>query len=129
MIRPRKYDALLFGEVINHESDLFAFWHSSQRNDPGQNIAMYTNAKVDKILEDTFTILDQNARIKKYAEFESEIEKDMPAVFLYSPDFIYVISRDLKGLSMDHIISSSDRFSNVYSWYLKTDNVWKIFSK
>ena len=129
VIRPRKYDALLFGEVINHESDLFAFWHSSQRNDPGQNIAMYTNAKVDKILEDTFTILDQNARIKKYAEFESEIEKDMPAVFLYSPDFIYVISRDLKGLSMDHIISSSDRFSNVYSWYLKTDNVWKIFSK
>ena len=26
VIRPRKYDALLFGEVINHESDLFAFW-------------------------------------------------------------------------------------------------------
>src|SRR3989344_5688729 len=52
VIRPRKYDALFFGQIINHESDLFAFWHSSQRKDPGLNVAMYTNAKVDKILED-----------------------------------------------------------------------------
>ena len=50
VIRPRKYDTLLFGEIINHESDLFAFWHSTQRKDPGLNVAMYTNAKVDKIL-------------------------------------------------------------------------------
>src|SRR3989344_2751422 len=52
IIRPRNYDSLLFGQIINHESDLFAFWHSSQRKDPGLNIALYTNAKVDKILED-----------------------------------------------------------------------------
>ena len=45
VIRPRKYDALLFGTIINRESDLFAFWHSSQRKDPGLNVAMYTNAK------------------------------------------------------------------------------------
>ncbi|HEY4511290.1 MAG TPA: peptide ABC transporter substrate-binding protein, partial [Candidatus Paceibacterota bacterium] len=30
IIRPRKYDALLFGEIINHDLDLYAFWHSSQ---------------------------------------------------------------------------------------------------
>ena len=129
IIRPRKYDALLCGEIINHESDLFAFWHSSQRKDPGLNVAMYTNAKVDKILEDAFITVDEKARIKKYAQFEDEIRKDMPAVFLYSPDFIYVISKDLKGPSMDHIISPADRFSNSYLWYLKTENVWKIFSK
>ncbi len=129
IIRPRKYDALLFGEIINHESDLFAFWHSSQRKDPGLNVAMYTNAKVDKILEDAFTTIDEKARIKKYAQFEDEIRKDMPAVFLYSPNFIYVISKDLKGPSVDHIISPSDRFLSSYLWYLKTENVWKIFSK
>ena len=28
VIRPRKYDALLFGEIIGRELDLFAFWHS-----------------------------------------------------------------------------------------------------
>jgi len=129
VIRPRKYDVLLFGQIINHESDLFAFWHSTQRNDPGLNVAMYTNAKVDKILEDASTIKDETSRIKKYAEFENEIEKDMPAIFLYSPNFIYVVAKDLKGISIDHIISPSDRFLNLYSWYLKTDNIWEIFSK
>lgn len=128
VIRPRKYDALLFGEIINRKSDLFAFWHSSQRKDPGLNVAMYTNAKVDKILEDAFTTIDEKARIKKYIQFEDEIRKDMPAVFLYSPDFIYVVSKDLQGFSLDHITTSGDRFLNSYLWYTKTDNVWKIFS-
>jgi len=129
VIRPRNYDALLFGQIINHESDLFAFWHSSQRNDPGLNVAMYTNAKVDKILEDAFVTIDEKARIKKYAQFEDEVKKDMPAVFLYSPNFIYVISKNLQGISIDHITSPSDRFLNSYLWYINTDNIWKIFSK
>jgi len=128
VIRPRKYDALLFGQIINRESDLSAFWHSSQRKDPGANVAMYTNAKVDKILEDAFITLDTQQRIKKYAQFEDEIKKDMPAVFLYSPSFIYLISKNLQGLSIDHITSPTDRFLNVYLWYTKTENVWKIFA-
>ena len=129
VIRPRKYDALLFGQIINHESDLFAFWHSTQRKDPGLNVAMYTNIKVDKILEDAFVTIDEKNRIKKYAQFEDEIKKDMPAVFLYSPDFIYVVSKNLKNLSIEHIASPRDRFLNSYLWYTKIDNVWKIFAK
>lgn len=128
VIRPRNYDALLFGEIINTESDLYAFWHSSERKDPGLNVAMYTNAKVDKILEDTFGNQDQALRQKKYMQMVDEIKKDMPAVFLYSPSFIYIVSKDLQGLNIDHLIFPSDRFLNAYLWYTKTDNVWKIFA-
>jgi len=129
VIRPRKYETLLFGQIINHESDLFAFWHSSQRKDPGLNVAMYTNTKVDKILEDAFTTTDEKSRIKKYAQFEDEIQKDIPAIFLYSPKFIYVVSKNIKGFSLEHATSPSDRFLNTYLWYMDTDSVWKIFSK
>ncbi len=128
VIRPREYDALLFGQIINHESDLFAFWHSTQRKDPGLNVAMYTNAKVDSILEDAFITVDEQSRIKKYAQFESEVKKDMPAVFIYSPNFIYVVSKNIKGLSIDHINSPSDRFLNSYLWYVDQEHVWKIFA-
>jgi peptide/nickel transport system substrate-binding protein len=129
VIRPRKYDTLLFGEIINNESDLFAFWHSSQRKDPGLNVAMYTNAKVDKILEDAFITIDEKSRIQKYVQFENEIKKDMPAVFLYSPDFIYIVSKNLQGFYVENIITPGDRFLNSYLWYTETDNVWKIFSE
>lgn len=129
VIRPREYDALLFGQIINNESDLYAFWHSSQRKDPGLNVAMYTNAKVDKILEETFALNNSEARAKKYAQFVDEIKKDMPAVFLYSPSFIYVVSKDLQGLNIENLVSPADRFLSAYLWYTKTDNVWKIFAK
>ncbi len=129
VIRPRKYDTLLFGEVVNHESDLFAFWHSSQRKDPGLNVAIYTNANVDKLLEDAFVTADSAVRDQKYAQFESIIQKDMPAVFLYSPSFIYVVSKNLKDLNLGNITSPSDRFLDAYTWYTNTDSVWKIFSR
>lgn len=129
VIRPRKYDALLFGEIINHESDLFAFWHSSQRKDPGLNVAMYTNTKVDKILEDAFVTVDEQSRIKKYIQFQEEIRKDVPAIFLYSPDFIYVESKNIKQIPMRNITSSSDRYLSAYLWYTQMENVWKIFAK
>ncbi len=127
VIRPRKYDVLLFGQIINYESDLYAFWHSSQRKDPGLNIAMYTNAKVDKILEDAFTTADDDARVNKYLQFKEEIKHDMPAVFLYSPNFIYVVSAKLQGFALNKIITPADRFSNVNSWYINKEQVWKIF--
>ncbi len=129
VIRPRNYDALLFGEIINQPSDLFAFWHSSQRKDPGLNVAMYTNANVDKILEDAFVTVDEQSRIKKYMQFESTVVKDMPAVFLYSPNFIYVVPKNLTGALASHIISPADRYLDIYSWYTQTQNVWKIFVK
>ncbi len=129
IIRPRQYDALLFGQIINNESDLFAFWHSSQRKDPGLNIAMYTNSNVDKILEDAFITVDKDERIKKYVKFESEIEKDMPAIFLYSPDYIYIVSNDILGLSMNHITYPSNRFVDVHAWYTEKYGVWKVFTK
>ena len=129
VIRPRKYDALLFGEIINHESDLFAFWHSSQRKDPGLNVAMYTNAKVDKILEDASVTVDEQARTKKYIQFEDEIKKDMPAVFLFSPSFIYIMPKNLKEMTTNDIVLPADRYLNVYSWYIQTENVWKIFAR
>ncbi len=128
VIRPREYEVLLFGQIINNESDLFAFWHSSQRKDPGLNVAIYTNAKVDKILEDAFVTIDEEARIKKYIQFSEEIKKDLPAVFLYSPSFIYVTSKDVSGISLDRMTSPTDRFLGVHKWYIATDSVWKIFS-
>jgi len=130
VIRPRKYDTLLFGEVVGRDPDPFAFWHSSQRNDPGLNIALYANIKVDKLLEETRAISDETVRREKYEEFQKEVAQDAPAIFLFSPKFIYLLPNYLGGVNeMESIIIPSERFSQIYKWYLKTDNVWKIFAK
>ncbi len=127
VIAPRKYDALLFGETIGKDLDLYAFWHSSQRNSPGLNVAQYVNSKVDKILEEARVTTDLEDRREHYEEFEKIIQDEVPAIFLYSPEFMYVVPEKVKGLKLEYITSSSDRFYGINDWYITTDSVWKIF--
>ena len=97
--------------------------------DPGLNIAIYTNPKVDKILESILSTLDRQEKAKKYLEFQEEIKKDTPVIFLYSPEFIYVSRKPVRGFIIGHLKGAQDRFLNIKNWYLKTDHIWKIFSK
>lgn len=127
VIRPRKFDALLYGLVTGRDMDFFAFWDSSQRNDPGLNISMYANSKVDKLLEDARSTLDTKQQNQDYISFESYIEKDLPAIFLYSPEFIYIVPDKIKGLSLGTITLPYERFLDVNSWYIDTNNIWKVF--
>jgi len=127
VIRPRKYDALLFGEIVGRELDLYAFWHSSQRNDPGLNVAMYVNTKADKLLEEMRTTSDTDAKADLYRRFSDAIESDTPAVFAYAPDFIYIVPNSLHGVSLGVITTPSERFLDAYRWYIETDRVWSIF--
>jgi peptide/nickel transport system substrate-binding protein len=129
VIRPRKYDALLFGMVMSRDPDPFAFWHSSQRNDPGLNIALYTNITADKLLEEARVISDIQKRKEKYQKFQEQVEKDAPAVFLYSPEYLYLVPGNLKGFETDTITIPSERFSQIYKWYTETEKVWKNFAK
>jgi len=128
VIKPRKYDALLFGEVMGRDSNPYPFWHSSQRTDPGLNIAMYTNAKVDRLLEEARQTSDLEERNKKYFEAETEIKKDQPVAFIYSPYFLYLLPRNIIGVSLPTLTNPAERFVNIHKWYVRTDKVWKIFA-
>jgi peptide/nickel transport system substrate-binding protein len=126
IIRPRDYEALYFGQIVRNNADLFAFWHSSQRNDPGLNISLYTNTKVDKILEDLIAASDPAVQAGKISDFEREIRTDQPAIFIYAPEFIYMEGGDVQGVQLDHLTQASERFLGVRNWYIRTDAVWKF---
>lgn len=129
IIRPREYEALLFGQVIRNASDLFAFWHSSQRNDPGLNVAVYTNSSVDTMLEKLVGSSDPEFIAQTIKNFSAEIVRDRPAIFLYSPEFIYLRSDAAEGIDFDHLTSSSERFLGITEWYVRTDAIWKFMRK
>lgn len=129
IIRPRKYDALLFGEVVGRKADLYSFWHSSQRNDPGLNIALYTNLRTDRLLEEIRETNDERIQREKLNDFRKIIGEDVPAVFIYAPEFIYIVPTSIQNIKLGQIINSGERFLNVNEWYINTNKVWKIFTK
>jgi peptide/nickel transport system substrate-binding protein len=128
VISQRKYDALLFGQTINRSLDLFAFWHSSQRN-IGYNVAMYTNSKADKYLEDARQISNKDKRLEKYALFVNEIKNDIPAIFIYSPESLYLLPKKIKGFESGLINNRAERFEEIYNWYIETDKIWNFLLK
>jgi peptide/nickel transport system substrate-binding protein len=129
VIKSRKYDALLFGEVVGEESDLYPFWHSSERNDPGLNISLYANITVDKELEEIQKETnDQNKAVEKETVI-AEIQKDTPAIFLFSPYFLYAPAPTVKNISLKNVSSQNERFLSINKWYIETDKVWQFFAK
>lgn len=128
VIRPREFESILFGQVIKRDLDFYGFWHSSQRSDPGLNIASYANIDADASLENARTFSDIKKRNESLQKFENEVINDSPAIFLYSPDFIYIVSKSLKNEIPRNIVTSSDRFADIEKWYTETDMVWRIFA-
>lgn len=130
VLGPRRYDIFLIGEeLIGNNPDPFAFWHSSQRTHPGLNVALYANSKVDALLEQVRAEHNPEKQRELYQSIHDEITKDAPAVFLFSPFYLYVAPKQLQGVSLRTINSGSERFAAIHQWYLKTDYVWSIFKK
>lgn len=124
IINQRNYELLLYGYFYEKPSDLFAFWHSSQRESPGLNLSMYSNPKLDIILEKLREYEDP----KLEKEMESILHTDTPASFLYKPHYIYVLPKKIKGVNLD-IRRRADRFISLPEWYIYTRKVWPFFIK
>lgn len=126
VLRTTDYELLLFGNIVKEGQDLFAFWHSSRRFYPDQNLALYQNKDVDAELETYRKTFDEKARLNRLEKISDMIASDAPAVFLYSPDYLYVAAPNLGGIDTTKIINTaSDRFADINKWYVKTKRALK----
>lgn len=125
VIKPRDYEALLFGEIVGTDPDPYPFWHSSQSFDPGLNLAIFFNKDVDQLLEEARQINDEEQRRLKYLHFQNILSEEQPAIFLYNPYYTYALPKRMKGFSLEKISVPSDRFNGIEHWHIKTNHVWK----
>jgi len=86
---PSEFQAFLAIFDTPQDPDQYAIWHSTQLN---TNITHYKNPRIDKLLEDGRTQLNQAERKKTYLDFQRFLVEDSPAVFLYHPT-LYTIER------------------------------------
>lgn len=126
IIRKRDFQMLLFGQVMKHDTDLFAFWHSSQRTDPGLNIVNYFNTKVDTLLEKSLVETDRDERIELYEQVNKELA-NAPVIFLYSPQNTYFTKDSVLGISLPSLSGHADRFAAIHTWFVRTGRIWNGF--
>ncbi len=124
-IKERNYQMLLFGEILTLDPDPFTLWHSSQKRDPGLNLALYSNKAADTLLEEARKILNPLERAQKYDEFQKLVIEDAPGVFLYNSFYVYGQTKDIRGFESKIISMPSDRFANIEKWYMETKRSWE----
>jgi peptide/nickel transport system substrate-binding protein len=124
-IRPREYEALLFGQVSGGDPDPYSFWHSSQKKDPGLNLSLFGTSDTDKLIEEGRVEFNKDKRAEIYIDFQKKLQEEIPAIFLYSPKYIYPLSKSVMGIGIETLIAPAKRFSDINHWYLKTKRIGK----
>jgi len=124
VISGRQYEALLFGQRFTADGDPFPYWESTQQRDPGFALAIFFDRNVDKDLADGRTTADPAKRLNDYLDFQNIIADQVPAIILDQAVYAYAHPKNLRGFNNQHLISGTNRFDDVASWYLKTRLTW-----
>ena len=126
VLRNTNYEMILFGNIVKEGNDLFSFWHSSKRFFPDQNLALYQDSGTDSLLEEYRRTFDVSARSALLEQISNRISAETPAIFLYSPEYVFITTPSLQGVDDTRIINTSDdRFLNVSDWFVKSRRTFR----
>lgn len=123
VIAPRAYDVLVYELAIGRDSDVYAFWHSSQAAPGRLNLSEYKSDVADEALASGRSLIDSQLRSLKYQSFAKQWLADTPAIALYQPNLYYVQLAKTQSVSEDGLGDVLERFADVQYWTAETTRV------
>lgn len=116
------YDILLDGISIGVDPDVYAYWDSTQASINSQghlNLSEYKSTAADRAIEGARTRADPAVRAVKYKAFLTEWTKDLPALALYQPNYIYITRGQVFNYERRSANAAADRYYNVNNWEIR----------
>lgn len=99
-IQDQKHDICLLGTstgMIDPDSNLYSFLHSSQWRPNGWNSANYKDTTLDKLLDDAASEPNEGKRKELYNQIQDKVMTDLPYLYLYYEKNIGATSKRLKN--------------------------------
>lgn len=109
-----QFEILLNSQEIPADPDQYNLWHSTQIN--ASNIVALNSPKIDKVLEDGRQSLERDTRILRYQDFQRFLSDESPVIFLYYPDYYYVVSNRVALVDLQTLGLPKDRFRSISKW-------------
>jgi len=122
VIANHDYDALLYAINIGVDPDVYAYWDSTQASITSQghlNLSEYKSTAADTAVEAGRTRSDPNIRTIKYKTFLTQWTKDLPAMPLYQPNYLYISRGEVFNFQSKSLNAGADRFYNVNNWMVR----------
>jgi peptide/nickel transport system substrate-binding protein len=98
VVFPNQFDTVLLGWGLSPTPDPYMFWHSKSDKKGGFNLVGYNNPKMDKMIEESQSIVDEEKLSKLWKEMFKIITDENPYLFLYIPNSITAISKEIKNV-------------------------------
>jgi len=127
----RDYDVILFGQSLFDNLDSYPYWHSSQIQErdgdakklrlDAFNLSQYTSFEADALLVRIRETADPSSRTRALKELNELLKKDLPAIVLYSPLYIFAYDESVQGVSLGKLSLHADRFAHIDDWYVSTE--------
>lgn len=103
VVHPRNFEAILLGWSLALMPDAYPLWHSSSDKLGGFNLVSYKNKRVDELIEKGSHTIDKTELGKIYKEIFKIISHELPYLFLYIPDSITVVNKEIKNIEPSFI--------------------------
>ena len=99
------------------DPDPYPFWDQGQITG-GQNYSQWSDRTVSDTLEQARVSTDFNERIRLYHNFQYLFAEENPALPLFYPVYYFAIDKQVQGVTVGPLYSTSDRFAEISSWYM-----------
>ncbi|MBU1657771.1 peptide-binding protein [bacterium] len=98
VVFPKNFDSVLLGWGLSPTPDPYLFWHSESDKKGGFNLVGYKNDKIDKLIEDSQSIIDADILSGMWKEMFETIVEDNPYLFLYIPSSITAVNKNMRNI-------------------------------
>ncbi len=99
VVFPHKFDAVLLGWGLSSTPDPYMFWHTDNDKKGGFNLVGYNNPEMDRMIEESQTIIDREKLSKIWQDMFQIITDDNPYLFLYIPNSITAVNKNIKNVT------------------------------
>jgi peptide/nickel transport system substrate-binding protein len=88
--------------IGNEDPDIFEYvFHSDKFPPNGANRSFYSNPRLDKLIDQARSELDQNTRKQLYAEIQNVLAADVPYINLWYQDNVLVHSKRVRNITLN----------------------------
>lgn len=97
-INKGNFEVVLLAWSTSQDPDMYDIWHSSKTKPGELNFIGYSNAEVDRLLEEGRSTFDLEKRKAAYFRIQEILLDEQPYTFLYVPDALPVVSSRIRGI-------------------------------
>ena len=98
IVFPRDFEAVVLGWGLGLTPDAYSIWHGNSDKKGAFNFVGYHNKEVDALIDKGAITVDRKKLGVIYKKIYKLISADVPYLFLYVPNSIQVVSRDIKNI-------------------------------